>query len=341
MQKSLIAVIADRYRQQDFDALTSKDDLKPADIRRICFDLGIALIISVLFQKVIFVAMVFLLRGFVSAGLDTGSTLFTVLNYTFSNISTYLPKILAFGAVYLKYRPLRRLDTQYENKSYYPLIFIPAMCAFAMWGSNITTCINYILQLLFGVGEIENVMDAIAPSSFSSGIVTLIFTAFVAPVFEEMIYRHLLLRSLKPIGDTPAIILSALIFGLAHGNFDQFAYAFLSGVIFGLMAVRYDSIIPGMVLHLINNFFVTVITYQKQLTGIGGLWDGLVNAAAALGNIIVNISYFAAPFVAVLLAFCGAARLTAVSGENKHRKLLAIFSPVFIIALVVMLLQFN
>ena len=101
MQKSLIAVIADRYRQQDFDALTSKDDLKPADIRRICFDLGIALIISVLFQKVIFVAMVFLLRGFVNAGLDTGSTLFTVLNYTFSNISTYLPKILAFGAVYL------------------------------------------------------------------------------------------------------------------------------------------------------------------------------------------------------------------------------------------------
>lgn len=330
MQKSLIAVIADRYRQQDFDALTSKDDLKPADIRRICFDLGIALIISVLFQKVIFVAMVFLLRGFVSAGLDT-----------FSNISTYLPKILAFGAVYLKYRPLRRLDTQYENKSYYPLIFIPAMFAFAMWGSNITTCINYVLQLLFGVGEIENVMDAIAPSSFSSGIVTLIFTAFVAPVFEEMIYRHLLLRSLKPIGDTPAIILSALIFGLAHGNFDQFAYAFLSGVIFGLMAVRYDSIIPGMVLHLINNFFVTVITYQKQLTGIGGLWDGLVNAAAALGNIIVNISYFAAPFVAVLLAFCGAARLTAVGGENKHRKLLAIFSPVFMVALVVMLLQFN
>lgn len=214
------------------------------------------------------------------------------------------------------------------------------MFAFAMWGSNITTCINYILQLLFGVGEIENVMDAIAPSSFSSGIVTLIFTAFVAPVFEEIIYRHLLLRSLKPIGDTPAIILSALIFGLAHGNFDQFAYAFLSGVIFGLMAVRYDSIIPGMVLHLINNFFVTVITYQKQLTGIGGLWDGLVNAAAALGNIIVNISYFAAPFVAVLLAFCGAARLAPVGGEHKHRKLIAIFSPVFIIALVVMLLQF-
>lgn len=340
MQKSLTGIIADRYRQQSFDILTSKDDLKPADIRRICLDVGVALIVSVLLQKIIFIAMVFLLRGFVNAGLETGSTMFTVLNYTFSNISTYIPKLLAFGVLYKKYRPLKRLDTQYENKSYYPLIFIPAMFAFAMWGSNITTCINYILQLLFGAGEIQNVMEAIAPSSFSAGVVTLIFTAFVAPIFEEIIYRHLLLRSLKPIGDTPAIIISALVFGLAHGNFDQFAYAFLSGIIFGLMAVRYDTIIPGMVLHLINNFFVTVITYQKQLTGIGELWDGLVDAAAALGNIIVNISYFAAPFVAVLLAFCGAAKLTPVGGEHKHKKMLAVLSPVFILAMVVMLLQF-
>lgn len=340
MQKSLTGIIADRYRQQSFDILTSKDDLKPADIRMICLDVGVALIVSVLLQKIIFIAMVFLLRGFVNAGLETGSTMFTVLNYTFSNISTYIPKLIAFGVLYKKYRPLKRLDTQYENKSYYPLIFIPAMFAFAMWGSNITTCINYILQLLFGAGEIQNVMEAIAPSSFSAGVVTLIFTAFVAPIFEEIIYRHLLLRSLKPIGDTPAIIISALVFGLAHGNFDQFAYAFLSGIIFGLMAVRYDTIIPGMVLHLINNFFVTVITYQKQLTGIGGLWDGLVDAAAALGNIIVNISYFAAPFVAVLLAFCGAAKLTPVGGEHKHKKMLAVLSPVFILAIVVMLLQF-
>lgn len=340
MQKSLTGIIADRYRQQSFDILTSKDDLKPADIRMICLDVGVALIVSVLLQKIIFIAMVFLLRGFVNAGLETGSTMFTVLNYTFSNISTYIPKLLAFGVLYKKYRPLKRLDTQYENKSYYPLIFIPAMFAFAMWGSNITTCINYILQLLFGAGEIQNVMEAIAPSSFSAGVVTLIFTAFVAPIFEEIIYRHLLLRSLKPIGDTPAIIISALVFGLAHGNFDQFAYAFLSGIIFGLMAVRYDTIIPGMVLHLINNFFVTVITYQKQLTGIGELWDGLVDAAAALGNIIVNISYFAAPFVAVLLAFCGAAKLTPVGGEHKHKKMLAVLSPVFILAMVVMLLQF-
>ena len=38
MQKSLTGIIADRYRQQSFDILTSKDDLKPSDIRRLCLD---------------------------------------------------------------------------------------------------------------------------------------------------------------------------------------------------------------------------------------------------------------------------------------------------------------
>ena len=52
MQKSLTGIIADRYRQQGFDILTSKDDLKPADIRRICLDVGVALIVSVLLQKI-------------------------------------------------------------------------------------------------------------------------------------------------------------------------------------------------------------------------------------------------------------------------------------------------
>ena len=116
MQKSLTGIIADRYRQQSFDRLTSKDDLKPADIRRLCLDVGIALIVSVLLQKVIFIAMVMLLRSLVGAGLDTGSTLFTVLNYTFSNISTYVPKLLAFGVLYKKYRPLKRLDTQAKHE---------------------------------------------------------------------------------------------------------------------------------------------------------------------------------------------------------------------------------
>jgi hypothetical protein len=45
--------------------------------------------------------------------------------------------------------------------------------------------------------------------------------------------------------------------------------------------------------------------------------------------------------VAVLLAFCGAARLAPVGGEHKHKKLLAVFSPVLLVAMVVMLLQFN
>ena len=340
MQKSLISTISDRYRQQDFDSINSKDDLRPADIRRLCLELGIAIIAAYFLQKFCVIVSVYIIRAILSAGISSDTTAFAFLKYLLSSISSYLPKICVFAVLYHKYKPLKRLDTQYENKSYYPLVIIPAMFAFAMWGSNITKVINYVLQAFFGAGAISNVMEGMAPQGIADGIVILLFSSVVAPVFEEYIYRHLLLRPLKIIGDTPAIILSALIFGLVHGNFDQFAYAFLSGIILGLIAVRYDSIIPSIILHLINNFFVSIVTYQSRLTGGGELWDSIVNVAATFGKFIINISYYAAPFVAVFLAFCGMAKLTPIGGEQKYKKMLAVFSPVLIISFAVLLLQF-
>ena len=340
MQKSLIGTISERYRQQNFDIINSKDDLRPADIRRLCLELGIALLAAYFLQKLCVIISLYILSAAFSAGLTTDSTLFTVLKYLFNSIAVYLPKIGVFFLLYRKYKPLRKLDARYENKSYYPLVVIPAMFAFAMWGSNITKLINYTLQLLFGVGDIKNVMAGMAPQSIGDGVVILFFSAVVAPLFEEYIYRGLLLRPLRVIGDTPAIILSALIFGLVHGNFDQFAYAFLSGIIFGLIAVRYDSIVPSIILHMINNFFVSVVTYQSQLTGAGEFWDSIVNVTATLGDFIIKLSYYTAPFVAVFLAFCGMAKLVPIGGEHKYKKMLAIFSPVLIISFAVLLLQF-
>lgn len=340
MQKSLISTIYDRYKQQDLSLINSKDDVRPADIRRLCLEIGIAVFLACILERLCVYGSVCLIRAALSAGLESGSTELTLLKYTLSSISSYLPKILVFVALYCKYKPLKRLDTQYENKSYYPLAVLPAMFAFAMWGSNITKVINYALQVLFGAGDISSVMESMTPMSISDGIVILIFSSAVAPVLEEYIYRHLLLRPLKIIGDTPAIIISALIFGLVHGNFDQFAYAFLSGIILGLVAVRYDSIIPSIILHVINNFFVNVVTYQSRLTGAGELWDSIINTAATLGSFIINVSYYAAPFVAVFLAFCGMAKLTPIGGEQKNKKILACFSPALIFSFAVLLLQF-
>jgi len=79
----------------------------------------------------------------------------------------------------------------------------------------------------------------------------------VAPIAEEYIFRSLLLKPLRAYGDLTAVVVSGTVFGLYHGNFDQFAYASLLGIFFSIIAVRYNSILPTVLLHAANNIIVT------------------------------------------------------------------------------------
>ena len=80
----------------------------------------------------------------------------------------------------------------------------------------------------------------------------VLYGCLLAPVTEELLFRGLVLRSLMPYGKRLAIFLSALTFGLFHGNLIQAPFAFLVGLVLGYVATEY-SVIWSMVLHLINN----------------------------------------------------------------------------------------
>lgn len=85
--------------------------------------------------------------------------------------------------------------------------------------------------------------------------VNLIFLAILAPILEELVFRKMLCRHLLPLGEGYAIILSAVIFGLCHGNLFQFFYAFGVGLILALIYVKTGKIIHTMIFHFIMNFF--------------------------------------------------------------------------------------
>lgn len=82
------------------------------------------------------------------------------------------------------------------------------------------------------------------------------------PVAEEMVFRGAIQRMLQRVFSKNhwlAIVVSALIFGAVHGNLPQFIHAFLLGLLLGWMYYRTDSVVPGIVLHWVNNTFVFVI----------------------------------------------------------------------------------
>ncbi len=83
--------------------------------------------------------------------------------------------------------------------------------------------------------------------------INLIFVAILAPILEEIFFRKLLCRYLLPLGEGYAIVLSAAIFGLAHGNFFQFFYAFGLGLVFALVYVKTGKLVYSTLYHIAIN----------------------------------------------------------------------------------------
>lgn len=90
----------------------------------------------------------------------------------------------------------------------------------------------------------------------------------VAPILEELLFRGVIEGHLLNKGWAPkwAILVSALIFGVIHGNPAQIPFAFLIGLLFGWLYYRTGSVLPGIAGHIINNLYgaCTMITSTPE-----------------------------------------------------------------------------
>ena len=78
----------------------------------------------------------------------------------------------------------------------------------------------------------------------------------LAPVAEELVFRGAALRTLlawKPQYRWLMIVLSALLFAMAHLNPAQLLHPFLIGLLLGWMYERTGSVVPGIIYHWANN----------------------------------------------------------------------------------------
>lgn len=84
--------------------------------------------------------------------------------------------------------------------------------------------------------------------------VMLLMIAVIGPLSEEFVFRGVAFSGYKKDGSLMgAVILSALIFGLMHMNFNQAGYAFVIGIALALLMVATRSIIAPMFMHFLIN----------------------------------------------------------------------------------------
>lgn len=139
-------------------------------------------------------------------------------------------------------------------------VFISCLCmmaGLALIGTLIGAPIHLILTAPFASEDTTDLAKIILSSTL---IERILVTAVLAPVFEELIFRKLLIDRTIKYGQTLSIFLSGLLFGLFHGNFQQFFFATLIGMLFALVYIRTGRIRYSILLHAAMNFSTSFVT---------------------------------------------------------------------------------
>ncbi len=158
--------------------------------------------------------------------------------------------------------------------------------------------------------------------------ITAIFTVIVAPIGEEFVFRKLIIDRTQKYGAFVSVGLSALMFGLMHGNFYQFFYCFALGLILGYMYYSTGKLHLTIAMHAAINFVGGILTsfLQPVAEGLETLdtadVDAVIKFASenALGLIftaLFSMFVMAAMVCAVVLPIVFRKKITFTRGEEE------------------------
>lgn len=173
----------------------------------------------------------------------------------FSAIWTYLLPLPIF--IYIM-RKTEAKTLEKHKMTVKTFVICISITMFLMWIGNIMGVI-----ITSGIGSLiqHEIANPINDVINNSGLVAnLIIITTIAPIFEELIFRKLLIDRTIKYGGTISVLLSGLLFAFFHGNLNQFFYAFLLGGFFAIIYIKTGQIKYTIGLHMIINFIGSVVS---------------------------------------------------------------------------------
>ena len=168
-------------------------------------------------------------------------------------LALILGAAIGTGLGILIMRKIVKRGTPIEKRSLsFGRFLLIALTCFGVWGVG---ALLGNLAELFGAQQdtllsVERLGKGILPY--------LIYAVIGAPILEELAFRKVLLDRLHDTHEGYAAVISALLFGLMHGNHMQFFLAFFLGLIFAMVYQRTGRIVYTMILHAMINFTGTL-----------------------------------------------------------------------------------
>lgn len=137
-------------------------------------------------------------------------------------------------------------------------------------GNFVGVLANTVLQLLSGV-SIEN--PVVSYTEETDLLTRAVFMVLLAPVIEEFVFRKQLIDRMNVYGERLSVVVSALLFGLFHGNLSQFFYAFATGLVLGYAYLKSGRLRYGIGMHMLINFMGAVVAplFSEKIAAVGNL----------------------------------------------------------------------
>lgn len=141
-----------------------------------------------------------------------------------------------------------------------PFSQIPILILF---GFSLNMLVSVIIGIIpFPESWIESYAESTAVISEAGIAITLITTLICAPIVEEVTFRGLIYSRLaKGMPMFAAMLISAWIFGVAHGNVIQMLYASLIGYIICYIRIKYNSLTASILVHFGFNLFSVAMSF--------------------------------------------------------------------------------
>lgn len=219
-------------------------DLKVSEAKKFGFTIGMAIILMIFLE----VLLSFVLGLILPKVIYTDSeTLNVILNGLVSALS------LGITAIYIISNTKNKVEVK-EISGKEKFVYIFSGIAIIAILQTVLSWIYPKIGLDYNI--FNNLEDYVGTSkTFLSKISYIVLMAIVPAIFEELLFRKAILDYSRKYGNGFAILFSAILFGLFHLNLNQGIFAFLVGILFGIIAVRTSNIKLTVLLHFFNNLY--------------------------------------------------------------------------------------
>lgn len=128
----------------------------------------------------------------------------------------------------------------------------------------VTYGINWIFEVT-GFSQSSETYQSVAENQYNVAVlVGVMLYGVVSPFVEEVVFRGFVYGRMRVyMPNVWAILVSALLFGVYHGNFVQGIYGFVMGILFTVVYEKYKNFYLPVIMHAIAN----LVGYYIQLNG--------------------------------------------------------------------------